>query len=80
MAELNDALQNELWTVFNGGSMPSEIRMNYKHYCAMMLESEFAENVELPVADKPLTYQTIPIVFDSWIKTFKIGSVPRGTE
>lgn len=79
MSEHNDAIQKQLWAVFNDGKMPVEIRVKYSKYCTMMMENEFCQYVELAHDDKPLTYQGVPIVFDDWCNVLTIRSVPRET-
>lgn len=74
----NAELQAALWALYNEGKMPVEIRVEYKWYCWQMLsDDEFAAMVELPHDEKPLNYQGLPVVFDSWCKSPLIKTVPR---
>jgi len=70
MAEHFDALVSSLWAACRDGKRPVRIRMAYATYCEFMkTDEEFNEEMDYDSVNQWWTFQTLPVVYDSWHKT-----------
>lgn len=69
-----DELVAKLYAEYNSGQMPVELKMAYPTFCELMKDEDFEEQVNYETS--PVSFQGLPIIFDSWYKTVKIVTKP----